>query len=353
MRRFLSTLLLSLAIGLSAQANVKFVTGPFKDVLAKAGTEKKPVMIDFYTDWCRWCDTLDAKTYSDARVSEFIQASIIPYKIDAEKGEGVEIAKKYEVRGYPTILLIASDGEEIDRIVGYAPPEEFLQKLDQYLKGVNTLGQLKAETVKNPGNASAQYQLATKYAMRNDLANAVNYYKKVLELDPKSEHADEASFYVAMNDFRTNKDASTLKAFADQYPNSPYAAPAIMTLANTYVKEQKFDDAQKQFEAFFAKHPDDAADMNNIAWNLAGQKVMLEYAANLSEKALSLAKTDDEKAMYLDTQATVEFTRGNASRAVSLEEQALALLKNAPEKTRKEYEGTLARFKAGTAAAGK
>ena len=353
MRRILPVLLLSIAFSFAASADVKFLTGPFNDALARAGTEKKPIMIDFYTDWCRWCDTLDAKTYSDTQVSEFIAKNVVPYKIDAEKGEGIDLAKKYGVKAFPTILLIQSNGEEIDRLLGYMPPDKFLQTLGDYLKGINTMGALKAELAKDPNNVPAQYQMATKYSSQGNLASAAPYYKKMLELDPKSEHADEASFYIAMNEFRTSKDPALLNAFAEKYPSSPYASSAVMSVASSYVKEKKYDEAQKQYETYFAKRPDAAMDMNNIAWNLAGQKVMLDYAAKLSAKAVSLAKTDDEKAMYLDTQATVEFTRGNVPQAIAMEEQALGLLKNAPEKTRKDYEATLAKFKAGTAAAGK
>ena len=129
MRRILPVLLLSIAFSFAASADVKFLTGPFNDALARAGTEKKPIMIDFYTDWCRWCDTLDAKTYSDTQVSEFIAKNVVPYKIDAEKGEGIDLAKKYGVKAFPTILLIQSNGEEIDRLLGYMPPDKFLQTL--------------------------------------------------------------------------------------------------------------------------------------------------------------------------------------------------------------------------------
>jgi thioredoxin-related protein len=353
MRRFLPVLLLTVAVGLAARADIKFLTGSFKDAVTKAVTEKKPVMIDFYTDWCRWCDTLDAKTYSDAKVSEFVTKNVVPYKIDAEKGEGIEIAKKYGVKAYPTILLIQSNGEEIDRLLGYMPPDKFLQTLGDYLKGINTISALKAELAKNPNNPSAQYQMATKYSTQGDLASASGYYKKMLELDPKNEHAEEASFYVAMSEFRTSKDPAPLNAFVEKYPNSQYAGGAVMSVANSYLKEKKLEEAQKQYEMYFAKHPDAAPEMNNIAWTLAGQKVLLDYASKLAGKAVSLAKTDDEKAMYLDTQATVEFNRGNAPQAIAMEEQALGLLKNAPEKTRKEYEATLAKFKTGTTAAGK
>lgn len=352
MRRLLPILLLLALVGFAARADVKFLTGTFQEALDKAKAEKKPIMIDFYTDWCKWCDTLDVYTYSDAKVTDYVQKNLIPYKIDAEKGEGVDLAKKYKVQGYPSILLISSSGEEIDRLVGYMPPKEFLETLDNYVKGVNTLGALKAEVEKNPDNAAAQYQMASKYSMQNDLANAVVHYKKLLELDPKNEHADEANFFVAMNDFRTTKDPTALTSFVDAYPNSQYAGSAVMSLASYFMREKKFDEAQNQFEAYFEKHPG-APQMNNVAWNLAGQKVLLDYAASLAEKAVSLAKTDEEKAMYLDTQATVEFNRGNGTKAVAMEQEALGLLKNAPEKTRKGYEETLAKFKAGTTAAGK
>ena len=353
MRRVVSVLLLAMAIGFVARADIKFFTGTFKEVPTRAEAEKKPVMVDFITDWCRWCDTLDANTYSDTKVTEFVHANVVPFKIDAEKGEGIEVAKKYKVNGFPTILLITSKGEEIDRLLGYMPPDKFLETLGNYLKGVNTISGLKAELEKNPDNASAHYQMGSKYAMQNDLAKAVPHFKKMLELDPANEHADEASFYVAMDNFRTTKDPTALTSFAQEYPNSQYAGSAVMSLANYFMKEKKYHEARDQFESYFEKHPNDAQQMNNTAWNLAGQKAMLDYAATLAEKAVALAKTDEEKAMYLDTQATVEFNRGNSAKAISMEEEALGLLKNAPEKTRKEYEETLAKFKAGTAAAGK
>jgi thioredoxin-like negative regulator of GroEL len=354
MKQLLPLILLSATIGINARADVKFLTGTFKEALSRAEAEKKPVMIDFTTDWCRWCDTLDVRTYSDAKVTEFVHNSVIPFKIDAEKGEGIEIAKKYVVRAYPTILLITSDGEEIDRMLGFMPPEPFLKALQDYLKGVNTVAALKTELEKNPNNAAVQYQMARKYAERNDLAAATGYYKKLLELDPKNEHAEEANFTIAMNALRTDKNPGALAAFLEKYQESQMAGQAAMTLAGYYVKEKKVEEAQKLYDRYFEKRPDDAAAMNNIAWNLAGQKLLLDYSANLAAKAVSLAKTDEEKAMYLDTQATVEFNRGNVAKAISLEETALGLLKDAPEKTRKEYESTLAKFKAGaSSAAGK
>ena len=346
MKRILLVLLIGL-VG-TVQAEVKFLHGPLSEAVKKAETDKKPVMIDFLTDWCRWCDTLDRNTYSDARVADYVNGNLVPIKIDAEKGEGIEIAKKYGVRGYPTILLIRADGSEIDRLVGYMPPGPFMESLEGYLKGVNTLGSLKSAVEKNPNDVSAQYNMAKKYAERNDLAAAAPYYEKVLALDPadKAGHAKEAAFYTGMNSLRQSKDPAPLAAFVKKYPGTQETRGALATLMSFSIRQKSGDDAKRYFEQYMAAAPGDAAMMNNYAWNCAEQKINLDHAAGVAEKAVALAKNDGERAMYLDTEAAVEFARGARERAITLEEQALGLLKGAPAKERKTYEEALAKFKA-------
>ena len=75
------TIIFTLFVAASLQAEIRFLHGPFADAIKKAEAEQKPVMIDFITDWCRWCDTLDARN-----------SNVIPIKIDAEKGEGIDLA---------------------------------------------------------------------------------------------------------------------------------------------------------------------------------------------------------------------------------------------------------------------
>jgi thioredoxin-related protein len=338
----------ALVIG-QAQAEIKFLRGPLHEAVTRAQTEKKPVMIDFITDWCRWCDTLDARTYSDAGVADYINSAVVPIKIDAEKGEGIDIAKKYGVRAYPTILLITAEGEEIDRLLGYMPPEPFLKSVRDIVGGVNTLAQVRAAVEKNPTDPVAQYAAATKYAGRNDLASAADHYQKLLELDPTNAlgHNEEAEFSIAINDLQSKKDPAPLSAFADKYPGSSKVRDALGTLVTLSLRNGDGDGAKKFFLRYTAKYPNDAMMMNNYAWTCAGKKLNLDHAAETARAAVALASTDGERAMFLDTQATVEYVRGNVKDAVALEEKALGLLKDAPPKERKEYEDTLAKFKAG------
>ena len=75
----------------------------FEVALKKAKDAQKPLMLDFYTEWCGWCTKLDSDTYTDAKVNE-LSKKFICVKIDAEKNRG--IASKYNVNGYPTIIFL-------------------------------------------------------------------------------------------------------------------------------------------------------------------------------------------------------------------------------------------------------
>jgi thioredoxin-related protein len=347
--KHVNALVLLIILGISSsQADVKFLHGPMSEALQRATAEKKPVMIDFYTDWCRWCDTLDARTYSDNGVASYINDRVIPIKIDAEKGEGIDLAKKHAVRGYPTTLVIGSDGEEIDRIVGFEPPEKFLPDITAIVKGENTLKTVKAELQAKPNDAETRYRAAQKFASRFETSVAAEHYQKLLELDPKNAlgHNEEARYEVALNALRGERTPDKLLTFINDYPASTRISEAYATLFRFSLSTKDTAKAEAFFRRYIEREPQDAGAMNNFAWESATQRANLAYAAEVAARAVALAQKDGERAMYLDTQATVEFVRGNIERAVALEEHALELLAGAPAKTRKDYEDTLAKFKA-------
>lgn len=123
-----------LALGFSPQ-EVKFEKEgtPFKDILALAAKTGKPIMIDFYADWCSWCRKLDEDTYSDPEVGK-ASAQLINIKMDTATKEGGELARRYRVRGLPTIIFLYSSGEEMGRVIGYRPPEVFLEILKRVIQ---------------------------------------------------------------------------------------------------------------------------------------------------------------------------------------------------------------------------
>lgn len=105
---------------------IQFYKGKFKDALAKAKQENKLVFVDFYTTWCGPCKAMDANIFPDAKIGALFNKKFVAIKIDAEKGEGIQLASKYKVKGYPTLLYLAADGTEKERLVGATPNPDFL-----------------------------------------------------------------------------------------------------------------------------------------------------------------------------------------------------------------------------------
>jgi thiol:disulfide interchange protein len=91
--------------------------------LALAKTSNKPVMVDFYADWCGWCKKLDKTTYSDPRVIDG-SAGFVCVKVNTDTADG-KYSTKYGVQGLPTIVFLSSKGEVLDKVVGYSDAESF------------------------------------------------------------------------------------------------------------------------------------------------------------------------------------------------------------------------------------
>ncbi len=114
----------------AATDGVHFVTNtPWQDVVQTAKAQKKLVFLDAYTDWCGWCKEMDKKTFTDERVASALNTQFVCTKVEMETGEGIDLAMKYGVRGFPTFLVFDGDGNIVYRITGYSPPDEFLKNL--------------------------------------------------------------------------------------------------------------------------------------------------------------------------------------------------------------------------------
>ena len=94
--------------------------------LEEAQKTGKPVMVDFYTEWCGWCKKLDADTYSNSTVQKLAQ-EFINVKIDGDKNENLIV--KYRVTGYPTIMFFDSGGNILMKNPGYLGPDDFARTM--------------------------------------------------------------------------------------------------------------------------------------------------------------------------------------------------------------------------------
>lgn len=97
--------------------------------LARAKGERKLVLVDFYTDWCRWCQRLESTTLVDPQVADALRANFVPVRLNAET-TGKQEAARLGVDSYPTMVFLDASGREVYRITGYLEPREFLKELE-------------------------------------------------------------------------------------------------------------------------------------------------------------------------------------------------------------------------------
>ncbi len=100
-------------------------------------SENKPVMIDFYADWCAQCKELDEFTYTDPEIIE-LSKSINNIKIDLTK-ENEGITNKYDIKGLPVVVFLSPEGKEFTdlRVTGFLSPEEFKKKINSLQKYIS------------------------------------------------------------------------------------------------------------------------------------------------------------------------------------------------------------------------
>jgi len=96
----------------------------FAEAQTLARETDRLVFVDFYTTWCGPCKRLDSTTWRDAAVTEWLAENTVALKIDAEKE--TELAGRYRLQGYPTLLFLDPDGSEVKRLMGYHDADAFL-----------------------------------------------------------------------------------------------------------------------------------------------------------------------------------------------------------------------------------
>lgn len=89
-------------------------------LLDQAKEESKLVFVDFYTDWCLPCRLMEKDVFMDRDLGKFFNENFINYKVDAEKGNGVNLAQIFNIKAYPTLLFLNDKGQVLERKEGAA-----------------------------------------------------------------------------------------------------------------------------------------------------------------------------------------------------------------------------------------
>jgi len=155
MKRFLLPLFVVATVGFAAcqrEGSKIWFKGELEDAQAEAAARDTLIMVEFYTDWCNWCRRLESDTFSASEVRREL-ARFVSLRRNAEK-EGAGLADRFEVDSYPTVVFLDPEGNEMDRILGYLPPDKFLGRVQRIRVGDTFLACLR-QLEKDPGDVEA------------------------------------------------------------------------------------------------------------------------------------------------------------------------------------------------------
>ena len=130
-----------------APPGIEFFHGSFDGALAEAREQGKKVFVDVYTDWCGPCIVMQETVFPLPEVGDYFNARFVNYKLDAEDESigGPEIAARYEVKAYPTYLILDNEGLEIGRATSGMSGDQFIALFSRMLGETESLfGTIKA-----------------------------------------------------------------------------------------------------------------------------------------------------------------------------------------------------------------
>ena len=109
-----------------AQEGVYFRDLTYEEALATAKAENKLLFVDCYTVWCGPCKQMADMVFPQKEAGDYFNPRFVCVKYNMEEGEGKELEQKWDVRAYPTFLIIRPSGEIQHIIVGGGELKQFI-----------------------------------------------------------------------------------------------------------------------------------------------------------------------------------------------------------------------------------
>ena len=369
---FLALLLGVFTFSLAAQG-IKFEENhDLNAALAKAKAENKLVFIDAFAEWCGPCKVMARDIFPQKEVGDFFNAKFINLKLDMEKGDNVALAKKYEVRAYPTYLFLDAEGNLVHKGLGSMPADQFIEvakvaadtennyaalskKIQNGDRSYNTVKKFVDQNPYDAGNG----KLVDEYLQslsENEIYSEVNWelFNNFVEdmSSPSFQYFLQNKERIAGYIGKSSVDEKISKSMANVYFKDPTKAEYLKTIdsalfakvktrvdmyaANGKFRQNKDDKATWdnliKTAAIYFNESSNPAELNNIAWTVYenyskfNDKNALKSALTWAKKAHELASDKDHIA---DTYAHLLYANGKKKEAVEIETKALEMAKKA------------------------
>ena len=324
MKKILLIFSLLLIPGCSNKDSVNWFVGDLP--AASSMANNKIIMLDFYTDWWYACNLLDANTFSNQNVAQKLNENFINLKVNAETAYGKQLFSDFSGTGYPLILFLDSDKNEIDRFYGYYDADKFSSKLDEILKGENIFPNLLKRYEMGDNSAETMSMLAKKYGDRGQDSIAVSLYKVVIDSkDVSLDMFHEAKYFINTKLLWGGK-IEYMEGYLKKYPGSPYIKDGVYQVLAYFKNNNDIEKELLYFDNYLNKFSDDPWFLNQYAWRMTEINLNLDNALEKVTLALSLMEKDAQGvANIIDTKAEVLWKLGRLDEAVKTIDEAIAI----------------------------
>ena len=194
---------------------------------------------------------------TDQKVIDFFTNEMILAKVNGK--EDTLLAQQHHIVAYPTLVMVDTVGDEVDRIVGYMEPDSLLTELRNYQKGIGTLADLLSKAEAGP-DRSLSFDIAEKYHYRDGREEAVTWYQKVIDDgDPCDSLSGESRMAIGDMHIRAKEYDFAALAFTsimNDFEGTQFAEDAEIWRAYTYRKKGDTTAAIAAFEEFIEHYPE-------------------------------------------------------------------------------------------------
>ena len=101
----------------------------YDDALKQAADQKKFLVVDLSASWCGFCRRMAREVYPNSEFVDFSRGKVFVRLFADTDPEGERIARKFGIRGFPTIIVLNAKGEEAGRLEGFRPAPELIRGL--------------------------------------------------------------------------------------------------------------------------------------------------------------------------------------------------------------------------------
>jgi thioredoxin-like negative regulator of GroEL len=230
----------------------------FEEGLASAPRTNRPMLLDFWADWCAPCKVMDADVYTK---DEVVQAAepFVAVRIDYDRKPA--LARRYHVSNIPTIVVTDSYGSELFRFTGYIDAAAFREMLQSLPRDVSEFNRLTRVLERDRNDFAALGELAGKLRSAGLFRTSNAYYARALECrEAKADAvAREAILTASSANYLDVKDgrraAADLERCLKEFPRSAREAEWTLNLGRAYLLDGKKEKARARLQEVVRRHP--------------------------------------------------------------------------------------------------